>query len=83
MTKSETTGELWLGYSGLSVDCAAISAVLLYQPAWDRRIVQAYGQLPAGVRSVVLLDDGRVLPARRPIEDIRHQLAVWHAEHVS
>jgi hypothetical protein len=74
---------LWLGYSGLSADYGAVSALLLYQPTWDRRIIQSYGTVPAGIRCVVLLDDGRVLPAQRPIEDLRRQLSAWQNEHTS
>ena len=74
---SDGAREMWLGYSGLVVDCAAISALVLYQQAWDRRIVQSYGTLPAGVRCVVLLQDGRALPAQRPIDDLRRQLIAW------
>ena len=74
-------GELWLGYSGLTVDCAAVSAIVLYGQAWDRRIVQAYGTLPTGIRCVVLLEDGRALPAQRSIEDLRFQLAAWQTQH--
>ena len=73
--------ELWLGYAGLTVDCAAVSAIVLYRQAWDRRIVQAYGMLPAGIRCVVLLEDGRALPAQRSIDDLRRQLAAWQRQH--
>ena len=75
--------QLWLGYSGLTVDCAAVSAVVLYRQAWDRRIIQSYGTLPAGVRCVVLLEDGQALPAQRPIEDLRRQLTTWQAQRES
>ena len=71
---------MWLGYSGLMVDCSAISAVLHYRPAWDRRIVQSYGSLPAGVCGIVLLEDGRVLPARRSVDDLRRQWSTWQAQ---
>ncbi len=74
---------LWLGYSGLVVECAAISAIVRYQQAWDRRIIQSYGTLPAGVCCVVLLEDGRALPAQRPAEDVRRQWAAWQAHRVS
>ncbi len=74
---------LWLGYSGLTVQCSTISALLLYQPPWDRRIIQSYGTVPADIQCVVLLDDGRVLPAQRRIEDLRRQLSAWQNENTS
>ena len=75
--------QMWLGYSGLAVNCAMVTAVVVYQPVWDRRILQSYGSLPAGVRCVVLLEDGQALPAQRPIEDLRRQLTAWHTQRVS
>ncbi len=74
---------IWLGYSGLVVECRAISAVVRYQQAWDRRIIQSYGTLPAGVRCVVLLEDGRALPAQRSADEVRRQWLAWQAEHQS
>ena len=71
--------ELWLGYAGLSVECAAVSALLHYRETWDRRIRQSYGAVPADVSAVVLLEDGRALPARRPLADLRRQLQQWEA----
>lgn len=68
---SQAADTLWLGYDGLNVELAAISALLAYQPAWDRRIAHSYGSVPAGIGAVVLLRDGRVLPARRSLEDLR------------
>ena len=68
---------LWLGYSDLTARCTAIAAILDYQQAWDRRIVQAYGDVPVGVRCVVLLEDGRALPARRTADDLRSQWTAW------
>ncbi len=68
---------LWLGYSGLVVECAAVSAVINYQSVWDRRIIQSYGRLPAGVCCVVLLEDGRALPAQRSTDDLRRQWNAW------
>jgi hypothetical protein len=81
MTADDET--VWLGYAGLSVAPGAVSALLVYQPTWDRRIAQSYGTIPAGIRCVVILDDGRVLPARRTIEDLRRQLSAWQTEHTS
>jgi len=71
------TATLWLGHDGLSVELAAISALLAYQPAWDRRIAQSYGRVPDGVRAVVLLRDGRMLPARRSLDDLRARWVAW------
>lgn len=65
--------EIWLGYPGLSVTAAEISAVLRYQPLWERRLASSYGRVPPGVRAIVLLKDGRVLPARRALDDLRQQ----------
>lgn len=69
--------ELWLGYDGLIVAFAEISAVLVYQPAWDRRIAAAFGGVPPDIRAVVLLQDGRVLPARRALADLQARWATW------
>jgi hypothetical protein len=74
---TDEQAELWLGYSGLSAECAAVTAILQYQQTWDRRIIQAFGRVPSGVRCVVLLDDGRALPARRAVDDLRSQWAAW------
>jgi hypothetical protein len=71
--------ELWLGYDGLLVPLASITAVLAYQPAWDRRIIHAYGSVPPDVRAVVLLDDGRALPARRALNDLHARWTEWQA----
>lgn len=70
---------LWLGHDGLSVELAAIRALLTYQPAWDRRIAQSYGRVPSDVRAVVLLHDGRMLPARRALDDLHARWAAWQA----
>ncbi len=78
--KSSLAREIWLGYSGLSVDAGSISAIIQYQPAWDRRIVQSHGTVPAGVECVVVLENGDVLPASRPIDDLRSQWNTWQAE---
>lgn len=75
--------ELWLGYAGLNVDCALIMAIVRYQAAWDRRIIQTHGLLPPGVQCVVLLEDGTALPARRPLDHLRRQWLRWQAEHAS
>ena len=75
--------ELWLGFSSLNVDYRLISAIVRYQTEWDRRIIQAHGTLPGGVRSVVLLEDGRALPSRRSVDDLNQQWYAWRAEHDS
>ena len=74
-----TAPELWLGYDGLVVPFDLISALLVYQPAWDRRLMQAYGRVPADVRAVVLLNDGRMLPARRALDDLQARWSAWQA----
>lgn len=74
---------LWLGYSGLSAECAAVTAILQYQQAWDRRIEQAFGHVPLGVRCVVLLEDGRALPARRAFDDLHEQWTAWKTRSAS
>jgi hypothetical protein len=71
--------ELWLGYDGLLVPLQMISALLVYQPVWDRRIMHDYGHVPADVQAVVLLHDGRALPARRALADLRLRWNAWQA----
>jgi hypothetical protein len=82
-TATDDEAVLWLGYSGLTAMCAAVSAILNYQEAWDRRIIQAFGHVPPGVSCVVLLEDGRALPARRSCDDLRHQWTAWKSRLVS
>lgn len=77
--QSATAQELWLGYNELLVPFDAISALLVYQPVWDRRIAQAYGRVPGDVRAVVLLSDGRTLPARRTLSDLHARWTAWQA----
>lgn len=72
--------ELWLGYHELLVPFDAISALLVYQPVWDRRIEQAFGRVPGDVRAVVLLCDGRTLPARRALSDLHARWTAWQAD---
>ena len=81
--KSNVPDEIWLGYADLNVQCQMIMALVQYQEAWNRRIVQTHGTLPPGVRCVVLLEDGRALPARRSVEDLRRQWTAWQASHAS
>lgn len=71
--------ELWLGYDGLLVPFAEISALLVYQPVWDRRIIAAYGNVPNDARAIVLLRDGRALPARRALSDLQARWSEWQA----
>lgn len=72
--------ELWLGYADLLVPLEAISALLRYQAAWDRRIARDYGRVPSDVQAVVLLKDGRVLPARRALADLHERWIRWQAQ---
>ncbi len=83
MTKSSMGDEMWLGYAELNVELSHVMAVVRYQNAWDRRIVQSHGALPPGVRCVVLLEDGRVFPARRALDDLHRQWTAWQAAHAS
>ncbi|HEX6289145.1 MAG TPA: hypothetical protein VFZ66_08130 [Herpetosiphonaceae bacterium] len=69
--------DLWLGYDGLLVPLSMISALLVYQPVWDRRILHDYGRVPTDIQAVVLLHDGRVLPARRALADLRARWSAW------
>lgn len=71
--------ELWLGYNGLVAPFVEIAALMVYQLAWDRRIAQAYGSVPSGIKAVVLLTDGRVLPSRRDLADLHARWSDWQA----
>lgn len=68
---------LWLGYDDLALPFAEITAVLLYQPVFDGRIVLAYGSVPRGVRAVVVTAGGAYLPARLSAEQLRQRWAEW------
>ncbi len=70
---------LWLGVDGLFAPLDEIEALLVYRPAWDRRIVATYGRVPDGVRAVVLLRDGSALPSRRALDDLDARWAAWRA----
>ena len=70
---------LWLGYDGLVLPFREISAVLLYQPALDSRIVETYGRVPRGVAAVVVTAAGAYLPARDPAELRRRRRADWRS----
>lgn len=75
----EHADALWLGVDGLLAPLAEIEALLVYRPAWDRRIVAAWGRVPDGIRAVVLLRDGRALPSRRALDDLDARWAAWRA----
>lgn len=68
---------LWLGYDALALPFGEIVAVLLYRPALDARIVQAYGSVPRGVQAVVVTTAGAYLPAAVPAEQLRRRWADW------
>ena len=74
-----TPAELWLGYD-LLAPFELINAVLAYQPAWDRRIAQAYGHVPHGIQAIVMLSDGRLLPSRRSLDDLHARWTAWQQE---
>lgn len=68
---------LWLGYDGLDLAYGEIVAVLLYQPALDRQIIETYGLVPRGVQAVVVTGTGAYLPARWSAERLRRLWAEW------
>jgi hypothetical protein len=68
---------LWLGYNGLSVRYADVSAVLFYRPTLDARIVHAYGHVPSNIRSVVVTSDGMFLPSSWRAEQLRRRWSRW------
>ena len=72
--------ELWLGYDGLSVAFALISAVLVYAPAWDRRIAQAYGAVPGDATPLVLSTDRPGFPSRRARADLHRRWTDWQQQ---
>ncbi len=71
--------DLWLGYDNLSIPYAEIAAVLIYQPAYDRRILSAYGKIPANIRAVVVTTEGRYLPSSWRADQLRQRLIGWRA----
>jgi hypothetical protein len=73
---------IWLGYDGLDLPLGEISAVLRYQPVFDKRIEQAYGQVPPGVRAVIVTQAGAYVPARWEAQQIRQRWAAWRLEGV-
>lgn len=77
--EGQTPAELWLGYD-LIAPFEQISAVLAYQPAWDRRIAQAYGHVPNGIQAIVMLSDGRLLPSRRSLADLHARWTAWQQQ---
>lgn len=68
---------LWLGYDGLSIRFLDMTAVLLYHPSLDARIISAYGRVPANVRAVVVRSDGAYLPSSWPPEQLRQRWSHW------
>jgi len=68
---------LWLGYDALVLPLGEISAVLLYQPALDGRIIQSYGSVPRGVQAVVVTAAGAYWPAAMPADQLRRRWAEW------
>lgn len=71
----------WLGYNGLALAFADITAVLVYTTALDGRIKHAYGSVPSGVCTVVVSVDGEYWPSRWPIDAVRRRWADWRGRH--
>ena len=69
--------QLWLGYDGLSVRYGDVTAILLYNPSLDTRIISAYGRVPTNVRAIVVTDDGSYLPSSWPAEHLRQRWSSW------
>ena len=69
--------QLWLGYDNLTISCADVVAVLMYQAALDRRITFSYGRVPRNIRAVVVTSDGRYWPSSWHPEHLRRRLADW------
>lgn len=68
---------LWLGYDGLSLPYAHVSAVLVYQPALAERVVDSYGRVPANIRAVVVTEDGDYFPSSWTVQHLRSRLSRW------
>lgn len=73
--------QIWLGYDGLVVRYVDVTAVLLYHPSLDTRIISAYGRVPANVRAIVVTDDGSYLPSSWPAEHLRQRWSSWRGAH--
>lgn len=71
--------QLWLGYDGLTVECAQVSAVLLYQPALASKVLRSYGRIPANIRAVVVTGDGAYLPSSWTAQQLRVRLTRWRS----
>ncbi|NTW04028.1 MAG: hypothetical protein HGA19_22605 [Oscillochloris sp.] len=71
---------LWLGYDGLNLPYGEITAILLYQPAFDTRIALAFGSVPCGVQAVVVTSGGAFLPTRWRVDHLRRRWATWRAD---
>lgn len=69
--------QLWLGYDGLSVRYGDVTAILLYNPSLDLRIISAYGRVPTNVRAIVVTGDGSYLPSSWPAEHLRQRWSSW------
>ena len=68
---------LWLGYNGLTVRCADVTAVLFYHPVLNPRIIKSYGRVPVNVQAIVVLSDGTFLPSSWSVEHLRQRLVQW------
>lgn len=68
---------LWLGYDGLSLPYAHVSAVLFYRPALADRVRDSYGRVPANIRAVVVTQGGEYYPSSWTVQHLRSRLARW------
>jgi hypothetical protein len=75
--------QLWLGYDNLSIFYNEIAAVLIYQRAFDRRILAAHGVIPSNICAVVVTTDGRYLPSSWRAEQLRQRLHGWRVRAAS
>ena len=71
--------DLWLGYDNLSIPYSEIAAVLIYQRAYDRRLILAQGKVPSNICAVVVATDGRYLPSSWRADQLRQRLVGWRA----
>ena len=69
---------LWLGYNGLTVRCADVTAVLFYHPVLNARIIKSYGRIPANVQAIVVMSDGTFFPSSWSVEHLRQHLTRWY-----
>jgi len=68
---------LWLGYDNLSVRFADITAVLLYRPGLDARIIGDYGRVPPNIRAVVVTSNGMFWPSSWGVDHLRRRWSSW------